>query len=107
MHKNDDSSVGEEKIKKLAEMLAKSKGAAKIEKLSAEQWEYLLKLMDEDTVNDFALIANEEKEMNEDVIREVKRKKEINKTKLFQRQEKLKVQAEQFASVQTNQENHG
>ncbi len=95
MHNNSNQ---DEKVKRLAKLLAGSKATARLMKFSEEEWMNLLEGTSGKMLDEGLMILDEEQDMYEEVGKERIRKKKVNKTRLLQRTEKLKVQAEELAN---------
>jgi hypothetical protein len=87
-----------EKIGLAAGLAEKSAAAAEFFKFGKAEWAEFLSLWDEEGIDDFLLILNEEKSMLEDIEKTAARKKQVNKTRLEQRFEKIRTEAEQLTT---------
>lgn len=67
-------------------------------KAAPEQWEKLVETWNEDTMHTMTLILDEEDSMREDAAKENIRKTEVNKTRLLQKIEQMRVKAHQSNS---------
>lgn len=93
----------EEKVKKLAELLANSKAAQKAMPMSVSEWEAFLSEANDQALEDGFEILREEAEMREEIGKERLRKKEINKTRFLQKDEQLKVEAQELINQGENE----
>ena len=85
----------EEQIKALAVRVAHSLAFQEFfgVKQPPEAWEKLVATWDENTMHTMILVLNEEDAMRKDLAVETMRKHEVNKTKLLQKIEQLRVKA--------------
>ena len=83
------------KVQHVADRLSSSKAFMKCVALSAAEWAGILSELDEEKIDGFTLLLDEEKSGLEDIEKERKRKHTSNKARYLQRLEKLRITAEQ------------
>jgi hypothetical protein len=87
-----------QKVDLASDLAEKSAAAAEFFKFNKTEWAEFLSLWDEEGLDDFLLILNEEKSMLEDIEKTAARKKQVNETRLKQRFEKIRTEAEQLTT---------
>ncbi|OGJ44652.1 hypothetical protein A3J23_00020 [Candidatus Peregrinibacteria bacterium RIFCSPLOWO2_02_FULL_48_14] len=83
------------KIERASTMLEKSPAFQLVLPMSAEEWAGVLAKLDEDKIDDYLLILDEEKGTHLELKKEEKRKLQTNRTRYLQRLERLKVKAKE------------
>ncbi len=89
-----DNSAREAKIQQVAERLSRSEAFRRNAELTAMQWAGILDELDDEKIDGFTLILDEEDSGVKDIEKERLRKHTSNKARYLQRLEKLKVSSE-------------
>lgn len=83
------------KIERASAMLVESPAFQLVLPMSSDQWAGVLSKLDEDKIDDYLLLLEEEKVTHLDLKKEEKRKLYSNRTRYLQRLERLKVKAKE------------
>lgn len=94
MSQMQNSQIREEKIQQVAERLSKSEAFRKTMDFTALQWIGILAELDDEKIDGFTLILDEEDSGLEGIEKERERKHVNNQARYLQRLEKLKISAE-------------
>lgn len=86
----------QEKVNRAAEMASVSQTMADVMPLNLSTWAGILSRLDEEKVDEFLLILEEERGMFADVEAKAERKREANRGKYLQLLENLKITMEQL-----------
>lgn len=96
-----DKSLFQNKVKKLASLAAKSETMKRYMDGSLDKWEEFFSFWDEDGVDAFILVLEEEKNLLDEAEKETARKLQVNETRLKQKLQKITVDASNL----TNKDN--
>ena len=83
------------KIERASAMLEESPAFRLVQPMNAGEWAGVLAKLDEDKIDDYLLLLDEEKVTHLELKKEEKRKLQSNRTRYLQRLERLKVKAKE------------